>query len=169
MPLTSIARKKMGWRKGKTFTAYYKKCEVCGKEFKTVPSSSKQYTCSRECLSIRYQTLREKKCEYCGEKYTAKKGKKTTSRFCGKSCAVKARDWKPSLRKIIATILPRSKMLQCEQCGYNKYPEILERHHKDRDRNNNTQENLQALCPNCHDELHYLEHTGKWWSNRKEA
>lgn len=50
----------------------------------------------------------------------------------------------------------------CEKCGYNKIPQILEVHHKDRNRNNNSILNLEILCPNCHDEQHYLTNSGKW-------
>jgi len=44
----------------------------------------------------------------------------------------------------------------CERCDYNKH-QILEVHHKDRDRSNNTLENLALICPNCHAEEHYLK------------
>jgi len=50
----------------------------------------------------------------------------------------------------------------CMACGYNKQPEILEVHHKDHDRTNNTVENLEVLCPNCHSEHHFWSKTGKW-------
>jgi 5-methylcytosine-specific restriction endonuclease McrA len=53
---------------------------------------------------------------------------------------------------------------RCAGCGYDKIPEILEVHHKDRNRNNNAKENLEVLCPNCHCEEHYLTKTGKWRS-----
>ena len=44
----------------------------------------------------------------------------------------------------------------CERCSYNKF-EILQVHHKNRDRNNNDLKNLELVCPNCHFEEHYLE------------
>jgi hypothetical protein len=50
----------------------------------------------------------------------------------------------------------------CEKCGYNKIPQILEVHHKDRDRQNNNILNLELLCSTCHDEEHYLTNTAKW-------
>lgn len=43
--------------------------------------------------------------------------------------------------------------LACESCGAEDYA-LLEVHHKDRDRKNNTPENLRVLCANCHS----LEH-----------
>ncbi|MFZ2303908.1 MAG: HNH endonuclease signature motif containing protein [Minisyncoccia bacterium] len=39
---------------------------------------------------------------------------------------------------------------------YNKL-EILQVHHKDRNRGNNDLSNLELICPNCHYEEHYLE------------
>jgi len=50
----------------------------------------------------------------------------------------------------------------CERCGYNKY-EILQVHHKDRDIDNNSLDNLELICPNCHYEEHYLEKS--WLKN----
>ena len=54
----------------------------------------------------------------------------------------------------------RKKLLQegykkhcCENCGLTEWlgqPIPLELHHIDGDRNNNTLENFQLLCPNCH-------------------
>jgi hypothetical protein len=38
----------------------------------------------------------------------------------------------------------------CEKCGYTEHPEILEIHHKDLNRRNNSRSNLTVLCPNCH-------------------
>ena len=42
---------------------------------------------------------------------------------------------------------------RCECCGLTEWlnePIPLELHHKDGDRNNNTLENFELLCPNCH-------------------
>ena len=44
----------------------------------------------------------------------------------------------------------------CKKCGYNKQ-EILQVHHKDKNRLNNDLGNLELICPNCHFEEHYLE------------
>lgn len=45
------------------------------------------------------------------------------------------------------------KEAKCECCGYSQWmgkPISLQLHHKDGNRNNNTLENFQLLCPNCH-------------------
>jgi 5-methylcytosine-specific restriction endonuclease McrA len=51
---------------------------------------------------------------------------------------------------------------KCEKCGYDKYPEILVVHHKDRNRKNGAKENLELLCPNCHEEEHLLNNDGRF-------
>lgn len=50
----------------------------------------------------------------------------------------------------------------CAVCGYDKHPEILQVNHKDVNRKNNLVENLEILCPNCHEEFHFTTQTGKW-------
>lgn len=54
----------------------------------------------------------------------------------------------------------------CNRCGYKEHPSILQVHHRDRDRLNNTLENLEVLCPNCHTLEHYLAKDGMF-SNLK--
>lgn len=167
MPLTEISRQRMGWKKGKTFTSHIKSCEVCGQGFKTSPSQSNQYTCSYRCNGIRKRKWPQKrKCEFCDNFYLANR---KSSRFCNKSCGTKSQNRKPSVRATLITVMPRSEMKECDICKYNKHPEILVRHHINRDRTNNLIENIQVLCPNCHDEVHFLEHTGKWHLAKKET
>ena len=52
----------------------------------------------------------------------------------------------------------RKKLLKkhgkCNRCGYDENIAAIIVHHKDRDRTNNTKENLEILCANCH----YIEH-----------
>lgn len=48
----------------------------------------------------------------------------------------------------------------CEECKYCKVPQVLEIHHINRNRRDNTDANLRLLCPNCHAEAHYNSHTG---------
>jgi hypothetical protein len=50
----------------------------------------------------------------------------------------------------------------CERCGLNEWneqPLVLEVHHLDSNTNNNTFDNFQALCPNCHSQT-------KGWRNK---
>jgi len=46
---------------------------------------------------------------------------------------------------------------KCDICGWNKVIEVLECHHKDYNRKNNTIENGQVLCPTCHRIIHFKE------------
>lgn len=53
------------------------------------------------------------------------------------------------------TFLKKKNENKCEKCGWGEVNEFtgsipLEVHHKDGDYRNNTEENLQLLCPNCH-------------------
>ncbi len=56
----------------------------------------------------------------------------------------------------IKTRLLENRAGTCERCSYNK-KEILQVHHKNRNRKDNTDSNLELICPNCHSEEHYLE------------
>jgi hypothetical protein len=46
----------------------------------------------------------------------------------------------------------RQRGYKCEECGYDKYLEAIEAHHKQakKDSGRNTLENCQLLCANCH-------------------
>lgn len=46
------------------------------------------------------------------------------------------------------------KELICGRCGYKEFESSVQIHHIDENRNNNTIENLLALCANCHYALH---------------
>lgn len=43
--------------------------------------------------------------------------------------------------------------IKCWLCGFDKY--LVDIHHIDRNKENNTKENLIAVCPNCHRGIHY--------------
>lgn len=48
---------------------------------------------------------------------------------------------------------------KCNRCGYNQI-NILQVHHRDRNRANNNWQNLEVLCPNCHLAEHYKAKDG---------
>lgn len=107
-------------------------------------------------------------CLYCGQSFT--KYPSSTGKYCSKKCETAYKihqyveDWK--LGKISGTTgytcssFVRNYLLQkheykCERCGWgeinpftNKSP--LQIHHIDGNSENNVEENLQVLCPNCH-------------------
>ena len=55
----------------------------------------------------------------------------------------------------------------CEKCGWDKYYDILQPHHINRNRDDNSPENLLLLCPTCHQVEHYLEQTGIFTNQSK--
>jgi len=88
--------------------------------------------------------------------------KKTCSRYCAnkhrKGIKYKSNSPKDKVKtqRLLKIRLLRRKGNKCERCGFGKY-QILQIHHKDKNRDNNNLDNLELLCPNCHCEEHYLE------------
>ncbi len=54
----------------------------------------------------------------------------------------------------------RDTVKACQLCGWNDEPGVLELHHIDHNRKNNTPENVKLVCPNCHSIEHYKLRTG---------
>ena len=67
--------------------------------------------------------------------------------------------------RIIKLRLMKERGKNCERCNFNKY-EILQVHHKNRNKKDNRAENLEIICPNCHYEEHLLEKS--WLKNTLE-
>jgi 5-methylcytosine-specific restriction endonuclease McrA len=89
--------------------------------------------------------------------------KKTCSRACSNKnrAGIKYKLSAPRKDKVKSYQALKLRLLEvrgndCARCSYSKH-EILQIHHKDRDRGNNVLENLELICPNCHYEEHYLE------------
>lgn len=176
--ITKESKLKMGWKRDKMLSAYFKPCEVCGKEFKTTPTSSKQFCCSRECGYKRKTKNRIKySCLTCLNDIYALKRKSGGRKYCSTSCKIKAlakltverfegkriygqwADSKAQKQWFLKTIG------MCQTCQYDKIPEILEVHHIDRNRKNNRFENLTLICPNCHSEEHFRRKDGQFKNN----
>lgn len=51
---------------------------------------------------------------------------------------------------------------KCNRCGYSEVEGILEVHHKNRNRLDRSLENLEILCPNCHQEEHFRSKDGRF-------
>lgn len=140
------------------------KCLVCNKHIYKRPAEIKRnhgrVFCSQNCYGI--SCRKEHPCRVCGTKILAGANKKTCSRKCAnvhragiKYKINRPRDKVKDYRSLKVRLL-KTRGKKCEKCGYKKH-EILQVHHKDRDRNNNIMENLELICPNCHYEEHYLE------------
>ena len=89
--------------------------------------------------------------EYSGNKsgrgYHKNKGKTTLEEYLATSTDIQS-------NKVRIKLLEGGyKEHRCECCGLSAWldkPIALELHHKDGDRHNNTIENYELLCPNCH-------------------
>lgn len=118
--------------------------------------------CSQNCYGIFCR--KEKPCIVCGKLILAKFNKKTCSRACANKhrAGIKykmnaPRDKVKTYKQLKIRLLTLRGTI-CERCGYDKY-EILQVHHKDKNRQNNNLDNLELICPNCHAEEHYLQNS----------
>ena len=122
-------------------------------------------------------------CENCGCEFNHKKS--SHNKFCSCKCnaeykkkklieAWKKGEYKGSPEHISDTIknyLLEKHNYKCEICGFEGYNtftknSILQIHHKDGDARNNSEENLQLLCPNCHAMTDTYANCGKRKSSR---
>lgn len=146
------------------------RCLVCDKEIYRRPSEIKsnngRFFCSANCYGIIQR--KEVPCTVCGKLILSGLNKKTCSRKCANinRAGIKYKIGRPKdkvkSQKIIKLKLLKERGLKCERCGYAKH-EILQIHHRDRNRNNNDLSNLELICPNCHFEEHLLEKS--WLKN----
>lgn len=140
------------------------KCFICNKLIYRRPSQIKanhgRVYCSNACHGI--SCRKEKPCIVCNNPILAGLHKKTCSRKCsninriGIQYKINRPKDKVKWQRGLKIRLLNTRGNKCERCGYDKY-EILQVHHKNRDRDNNTLNNLELICPNCHFEEHYLE------------
>jgi len=144
-------------------------CPVCSKAIYRRPSqvNKGRVFCSSICYGIGCR--KEKPCAVCKKPILSSLNKKTCSRACAniQRAGIKyhlgsPRD-KVKSQQALKLRLLKVRGIKCERCNYRKY-EILQVHHKDRNRNHNELNNLELICPNCHYEEHFLE---KSWLRKK--
>jgi predicted nucleic acid-binding Zn ribbon protein len=139
-------------------------CTICGKDIYKRPIQIKKNSgkvfCSMSCFG--FSCRRENPCVVCGKMILGGLHKKTCSRSCSninrtgiKYHIGSPRDNVKSQRALKVKLI-KIRGEKCERCGYSKV-EILQVHHKDRNRSNNDLKNLELICPNCHYEEHHLE------------
>lgn len=163
---------------GRNRKVFSQTCDHCQSTY-FVPKHriAKNRFCSKECFYKSKKRSVEQVCSYCGAGFTRRPSAARKSRhgyvFCSRTC----KDAAQRLDSPITAIRPshygtgtasyreiakREKPTHCNRCGYAKIVEILEVHHIDRDRGNNTLDNLEILCPNCHQEEHFTRQDGRF-------
>jgi len=139
-------------------------CLICNKPIYRRPSeiirNKGNVFCSSSCYGK--HNRKETPCIVCGKLIMAHFNKKTCSRGCANKhrAGIKYKLNRPRDKVIyqqgLKLRLLKTRGGKCERCGYSKI-QILQVHHKDRNRNNNNLDNLALICPNCHYEDHFLE------------
>lgn len=139
-------------------------CAVCAVSIYRRPcelerSGNKTY-CSSKCYGK--ASRKEHPCIICGTAILASANKKTCSRACSNTNRAgivytggREHDKVKSQKQLKVRLL-RERGQQCERCKYAIH-QILQVHHRNRDRTNNNLSNLELLCPNCHASEHYLK------------
>ena len=151
-----------------------KLCKQCGKPIPYEDRNRKEF-CSQSCSTtynnlLRGNKIREhnKYCINCGKELT---GDKVYNKYCCKSCQhdyqykqyiIKWKSGEDSgvigkydISNHIRRYLFEKYNNQCQLCGWNKVnPKSgkvpLQIHHVDGNCLNNSEDNLQLICPNCH-------------------
>lgn len=163
-------------------------CLSCSKEFdaplKEHNRGNGKY-CSKKCSNEHRSILMLKNpepnvsCALCGKKFYKNISKQKLSKSKLYFCCREHKDQAQCIGGIQAIMPPhygtaiavdyrsvafRELKHECAMCGYKKYPQVLEAHHIDHNRLNSSLQNLQLLCPTCHEEHHFLTKSGKWAS-----
>lgn len=126
----------------------------------TAPASTVLYEQNHKCPNCGGPKKVKLQCAYCGKEFERlpsdikvnKSGYYYCSRECGNRHKNQLRaengEWDNSLNYRLKAFekLPH----YCAVCGWKEDERILEVHHKDEDRTNNTLDNLCILCPTCH-------------------
>lgn len=168
-------------------TTIIKNCKHCNNTFE---ASLKEHNrgfasfCNKDCYKLFKRPVKTRDdnvhCSYCNTTFYKSISKMQNSKsglyFCSRTCkdtaqklggikeiqpphyGVSLRGNSSTYRRIAFTAYGK----KCNRCDYNKHPEILEVHHIDRNRSNNTETNLEVLCPNCHNEEHFLAKDGRY-------
>jgi 5-methylcytosine-specific restriction endonuclease McrA len=162
-------------------------CKQCGSSFSVPPNKlakGQGLFCSVQCSALgqrkrvpKPSTKPTHTCSWCGGQFSRNAKKVGTGSsglaFCSRSCKDTAQrlDGLTALHPShYGSGSPHNYRLNairnlapvCSVCGYHTHPEILEVHHIDGDRSNNTLSNLTMLCPTCHTAHHFITKSGKW-------
>lgn len=164
-----------------------KECEVCQKTFEAREADHKRGRarfCSLSCSSSRSNPNKQRQtkviCAYCQCEFLKPnnklKGSKSGLYFCSREHKDKAQriggieaiqpdHYKNGKHTHYRKLALREFPKHCNRCQWREHEEVLVAHHKNRDRTNNTLENLEILCPTCHAVEHFLAGDGPWTSH----
>ena len=104
-----------------------------------------------------------KECPVCSKIFETKKNSPDEKTTCSMSCAnthFRSGENHPNFKDGNTKYRQLVTIEKCNRCGFNSEPSILHVHHIDRNRSNNTFENLEVLCPNCHHLEHFRQRDG---------
>lgn len=150
------------------------KCCKCNTGIYRKPAEIKrsrtgEFYCSNSCHALSMKKGQDYPCLTCGKLVYRSPSEleknKTGQIFCSKKCQAKEQNefgiasynYKGLEVKSYRIKAFRKYENKCNRCGYDKYLEILQVHHKDYNSLNNRVDNLEILCPNCHYEEHYIK------------
>jgi 5-methylcytosine-specific restriction endonuclease McrA len=159
---------------GKVRKLFLHSCLHCNKPF-YAPKHKRRRFCSNSCAHPKQQRTLE--CALCHKLFERAKSSlpksKSGFRFCSRPHKDQAQriesgaaldamrpDHYGAGESVYREIAFRHHPKQCNRCGYNRYESVLRVHHKDRNRANSAPENLEILCPTCHEEEHFLAGDG---------
>jgi 5-methylcytosine-specific restriction endonuclease McrA len=167
---------------GKQRKLYKLDCAYCGSSFLHPRYKGPKYRARKYCsVECRRQATSPKiydlKCDTCGIMFKRSQSNLSKSksglRFCSRKCKDEAQRLESNNPEIhpphygtgvgpYREVAFRHHPSKCNRCGYDEHVGILKVHHRNRDRSNSDPENLEILCPNCHDLEHYLAKDGMY-------
>lgn len=142
------------------------KCAICQKEIYRRPFELEKNKgivyCSARCFG--FSCRKETTCSVCNKSILARENKRTCSRACSNKSRTGTtyknilgpRKDKVKNARLLKNHIMNKRGTVCERCDFNIF-QILQVHHKDRNTEHNSLNNLELLCPNCHAKEHYLK------------
>lgn len=141
-------------------------CEKCKAEFFKKPSDvkrTKRNFCSKKCQYEFNDKRIILNCFNCGKETIKRQSElRSKNNFCSRSCSVASNNrtrigenhpnW-VNYKSNYRVLAFKNFEIKCYVCEYN-IEEVLQVHHIDKNRNNNSLNNLCILCPTHHVEVH---------------